>query len=781
MMSVKKLVLFCLVFLFAGTLFAQWTPRSLQYRFVKKPDFFNPLHLHFSDTSNGFLLNSGALMQYQNGSWFPVEAGDPFEFTYNGLFTVNPRNTFLCSSDGRITKRDENGLMSILYTVPAESGASPVLNTIYMSDSLQGWAAGDSGTLIRIDGETITLSQLDLSHNLKNICFDAPDHGWMIGFTQSGLGNFGVVYEYTGGQWVLSTLLDEYLYDIEFSSPDHGFIAGENALYRYDPVDHVWEAENIPGYHRQLSISLLNDDYGISVSDNSSVLIYQENSWQQGLPAPGVADLVSVHVIGEGKAWAVSQFGTGNLNDYNEGKIQQMDNSSWSSFSLTYLNTVQQLPVNYAITNIRGIGKKDIWLNGQYLSIPGDTDWPAGTPLLQSDTFCQASRFFSKQFGLGTDGELKEWDGGFWFNKNLDPVNPDTSYSNLSMHVFDDTSAFICRQRLIWASGAVLNQVSRYNYNSNQLESTSPLSTRYPFDIQFSGTRHGWIVGDSGLTARYRDGSWQVLHPVTTQRLNAVAITDTAHAWAVGDGGILLHYNGAGWTRYPLPTEQNLYSIQFKGHLGWITGDSGLIFRYNGTNWLPDSSGTTEALYSIYMADSTWGFAGGGNGLLLQYKRSGPPPPQPRQFCENGNSYFTYRPATGDGYSFQWQVDTGTGYTNITPSALYAGINTDTLRLTAMPPFIYGYRFRCIATLNGIDSVSNEEQLRFVSRWTGALSDNWENPGNWSCGAVPGTETDVEIEAGEVRINTPVSIRSLRLGPGVDCRLRDGGSLTILH
>ncbi len=776
----KKLVWLLLACFCAGRLTAQWTPRSLQVKQIKRPDFFLPLSLHFSDSSNGFLLNSGALMQYRQGAWYPAQAGDPNDFTYTAVFTVNPRQTFLCSADGRVARRDEAGNLSIVYSIPPESGANPALNTLYMTDSLSGWAAGDGGTLVQLDGENSSLLTLNPDHYFKDICFDAPGHGWLIGYTQSQLGNFGVLYEYTGGQWTFKTLLDETLYDIEFAAPGIGFIAGENALYRYNAADGLWEAENLPGYQRQLDLSLLNENYGLGVSDNSSTLVYRNGSWEPGPAASGITDLVSVWVTGEGKAWAVSQFGTGNPADYNEGKIQQLNDNSWQPFSLSYLNTTEQLPVNYAITSLTGLGKKELWINGQYLKIPENSDWPAADPVLQSDTFCNAARLFSREFGLGTDGDVKAWNGNYWLNQNLDPVDPDTSYSNLSMAVFNDTSAFICRQRLVWASGAILSQVSRYQYSSNSLSSTVALDSRFPFGIHFYDAGHGWVVGDSGLTARYRLGSWELPRPVTDKRLNAVAVTDTNAAWAVGDEGTLLYFNGTGWVTHPLPTVQNLHSIRFAGGKGWITGDSGLIFRYEAPNWVADSSGTTQALYSLYMVDSTWGFAGGENGTFLQYRKP-PAAPPTRQFCENGNSYFSYHPATGSGYSFQWQVDTGTGYTNILPSPLYSGIQADTLRLLAMPPSLYGYRYRCIASLNGVDSVSNEEVLRFVTRWTGAVSEDWEDAGNWSCGALPGRETDVEIEAGEIRLSSPVSIRSLRLGPAVEFKVREHGELTILH
>ena len=134
---------------------AQWKPVALNYKYTKHPDFFIPLSMHFSDSSNGFILNNAALMQLKNHLWQPVNTGDPNLFTYTNVFTINPQNTFLCGYDGKVSKFNGDSLR-LLFTVDESEVVSQILNTIFMTDSTHGWAAGENGTLVKIAGDNHT-------------------------------------------------------------------------------------------------------------------------------------------------------------------------------------------------------------------------------------------------------------------------------------------------------------------------------------------------------------------------------------------------------------------------------------------------------------------------------------------------------------------------------------------------------------------------------------------------------------------------------------------------
>jgi hypothetical protein len=50
----------------------------------------------------------------------------------------------------------------------------------------------------------------------------------------------------------------------------------------------------------------------------------------------------------------------------------------------------------------------------------------------------------------------------------------------------------------------------------------------------------------------------------------------------------------------------------------------------------------------------------------------------------------------------------------------------------------------CVVRKGRIDALIEEENI-----WTGAVSSEWENPSNWSCGSIPNEKTHVFIYAGK--------------------------------
>ncbi len=72
--------------------------------------------------------------------------------------------------------------------------------------------------------------------------------------------------------------------------------------------------------------------------------------------------------------------------------------------------------------------------------------------------------------------------------------------------------------------------------------------------------------------------------------------------------------------------------------------------------------------------------------------------------------------------------------------------------------------------------------LSGVLLWTGAVSTDWANPGNWACGVVPGPTSDVQINSALINypiIHTNVTIRSLTLRPGSSYTIDPGMNLVL--
>ena len=142
--------------------------------------------------------------------------------------------------------------------------------------------------------------------------------------------------------------------------------------------------------------------------------------------------------------------------------------------------------------------------------------------------------------------------------------------------------------------------------------------------------------------------------------------------------------------------------------------------------------------------------------------------------CNGGNTSIT---SSITGINYQWQLNTGSGFTNITDNSNYSGTNTVSLQLTNLPSSWYGYQYRCVVDGNNSYPVA----LQFVDTWTGAVNNTWENPGNWSCGMIPDANSDVVINSGTITVNSNRTCRSLKLGVGVTITVTSGFTLTVTH
>ncbi|MGB0428823.1 MAG: PKD domain-containing protein [Bacteroidia bacterium] len=71
--------------------------------------------------------------------------------------------------------------------------------------------------------------------------------------------------------------------------------------------------------------------------------------------------------------------------------------------------------------------------------------------------------------------------------------------------------------------------------------------------------------------------------------------------------------------------------------------------------------------------------------------------PTASTICEGGNTAFSIT-ATGAGAAFQWQVDDGTGFADISNGGIYSGVTTNTLSLTSAPVTNNGYDYRCVVS-----------------------------------------------------------------------------------
>ncbi len=129
------------------------------------------------------------------------------------------------------------------------------------------------------------------------------------------------------------------------------------------------------------------------------------------------------------------------------------------------------------------------------------------------------------------------------------------------------------------------------------------------------------------------------------------------------------------------------------------------------------------------------------------------------------------------GASYQWQVNTGSGFTNITNNATYAGATTVTLQINNAAGHFYGYQYRC----NVAGNFSNTITLKFINTWRGTVNNLWNNPANWSCNALPEANTDVIVNTGTPVLNVNGTCRSISVSAGAGFTANTGFTLQVTH
>lgn len=148
--------------------------------------------------------------------------------------------------------------------------------------------------------------------------------------------------------------------------------------------------------------------------------------------------------------------------------------------------------------------------------------------------------------------------------------------------------------------------------------------------------------------------------------------------------------------------------------------------------------------------------------------------------CPGSTKQFT---ANATGTAYQWQVNTGSGFINISNGADYSGTNTATLTLSNAPTSWYGYKYRCmISTVSGtVYSYTNE--LKFTAVWKGSTNTLWNVASNWDCGILPDGNTDVYIVSGTTYppvVNFNTAVRTLTVMNGATVTAVPGIQLNIL-
>jgi hypothetical protein len=208
--------------------------------------------------------------------------------------------------------------------------------------------------------------------------------------------------------------------------------------------------------------------------------------------------------------------------------------------------------------------------------------------------------------------------------------------------------------------------------------------------------------------------------------------------------------------------------------------ETGLIYQWNPTNGLATANKlpVSKTGNGIYTVTTTNGLSGCSSTSDLFYHNT------VKANAGNDTTVCKGQPVTLGGYPeyFGMAVGNVTYVWTSTDAGYFGSVITNPHII--INPLITANYILTIQDQSGNTKISDTVKITVntaTNTWAGNINTQWENPGNWSCGGVPNSFSEVTITSGTVIINSNVTIYSLILGAGANLVVTPGNTLTILH
>lgn len=279
-----------------------------------------------------------------------------------------------------------------------------------------------------------------------------------------------------------------------------------------------------------------------------------------------------------------------------------------------------------------------------------------------------ATRYFMRYTGLPTTptgfGSVPAWTGAnsdgvaCWISE--DPANnlcPAVGARTLSLNSVNISGYTNLKIKFLIADGR-----ANHTANPNQWESSDEILIEYSLDAG-PWTKIGAFYGDQITAGRLRQDL----------NLNGSAMD--------GDGGTQVPAN---FTEYTLNLASTGSTLQVRLYLPHVGATEELAFDY--IRVIGDFSGIPPSINTH---------------------------PSNQTICANSNTSFGI--VATNATSYQWQVNTGSGFSNITNGGVYSGATTATLNLTSVPAGMNGYLYQCIAIGSATPNVTSNNATLSVN------------------------------------------------------------------
>jgi gliding motility-associated-like protein len=264
----------------------------------------------------------------------------------------------------------------------------------------------------------------------------------------------------------------------------------------------------------------------------------------------------------------------------------------------------------------------------------------------------------------------------------------------------------------ISASGILTMSSGDINSNGNTFKITNPAVTAINRSAGKVIGKLQRAIGTSGPDYLYPLGSTAFYNPlkIAFNSLVQGALTAQFQSGDIGTAGLPLdddgneiyeRYTTGYWTLTAVsPMSSGNYSVNLN-HSGFpgVDQSASIIKRTNGGNIELDGAHGTISGSEITRTVLVNGISTTTTDLAIGKGRPRiADQPQNIDICDLSNAFFEVTARGRGTLLYQWQVNTGTGFSNISNGGVYSGATTDYLTLTTVPYSMNGYLYRCIIT-----------------------------------------------------------------------------------
>jgi photosystem II stability/assembly factor-like uncharacterized protein len=537
------------------------------------------------------------------------------------------------------------------------------LNDIEVLDTLNAWAVGGGGTLIKTENGGFDWVQVPLpvTGKLNDIKFTDPKTAYVFG-------DRGIVVKSTDGGVTWNLIDPGTTTDLNrcfFISPDECWVAGDEVILYSEDAGDSWSIvlEELPAPMN--SLFFIDQDSGFIVGNFGHVLATYDKglTWDTIIIEPFLHLKDILFTEDSLTGWIIGEAGK-ILKSTDQGATwsvhYQHDNFIFSSISNPFDSVLY-------VT-----GRRDYGVPYVYGLVVSSDDFGNswGWYTSRFNAHLRSHFLFNQLRGVtvGDNGFIGLIDTE---NDKIIRINPVCDKNLRSLFLFEDSTVFVagCSKNVFrkqkvssyWSSHLItfssrFDSIQNISFvdDSTGIALVNERENMYISSSLYKSTNGGddwqhWrfmdnyifremeVVGDDiflcgsngkVLIAKDMYSSYMLKTMVPNDPLYTLDFVDTLTGWTAGEGNWIFKTNDGGynWQKQTTGAYFNIHSIRFVDHFtGWVAGEDGRIFRSpdGGQTWEEQSTGISETLYTLFFLNKDYGWAVGEKGMILTTDNGG--------------------------------------------------------------------------------------------------------------------------------------------------------------